>query len=750
MKKTKIVALAMSVSLVLGGAYIIDSKTNIAYAEEEKTIDQQMEEKEANIQKLEQENTKIDKEVSDLEKGLENLNKLNKELDVLTAEADKLYDIYAPKYEEWEKLDNLVNEGIAKRGALYEEYAALKEALAKDPTNEDIKAKMTAKSYEWSDQDKKVNEDIKKRHDQKQAMEADEKAYAEADAKYLQKKAEVSEEEKKVKDIYDQIEEKKAIIKDNSRKINVLENQRKTLEALKSKEDEEIAVDDNEDGDKNKKPLDQQITDDKEKLDKLNEENKKQNDEINKLKEQMAETTSLRKEFEELKKDRDAKYDTYVNTSNELDKYRMEYSNAGKLKTELANSYFDAKNKLKENPNDEKLKKDVAEKLKAWQENNKKMEEADQASQKAEKKLLAADDDYKAINKKYKEFKVDLESKEDKNQELEFKIGLINKKIKKNESKIKALNSKLEANNIKVLNESKENANKEIDENPNLSKEEKDNAKIEITKADSVEKVKAELKKAKALADKNLEKANKQAYEKLADAKEDAKKKIDENPNLSKEEKDKAKSEVSKADSIEKVEDELNKAKKLAKDNLEEAKKLAKAKEIADNLADSKASAIAEIGNNPNLSGEEISKAIANISKSDSIEKVNEELEKAKKLAKKHLDDSIAAEIARQKKNSYKENKDTDSQSYAKLSEILSTKNEEKVKTTKKKHLSAKTILNLKKAVARNKTVVKAAELLLDIAPQRVAKVRHKLVKLIKESKELIKLAEKKLAEYNN
>lgn len=35
-EKTKIIALAMSVSLVLGGAYIIDSKTNIAYAEEEK------------------------------------------------------------------------------------------------------------------------------------------------------------------------------------------------------------------------------------------------------------------------------------------------------------------------------------------------------------------------------------------------------------------------------------------------------------------------------------------------------------------------------------------------------------------------------------------------------------------------------------------------------------------------------------------------------------------------------------------
>lgn len=121
----------MSVSLVLGGAYIIDSKTNIAYAEEEKNIAQQIEEKEANIQELEKENSKLDKEVSDLEKGLENLNKLNKELEALTLERDKLYDIYAPKYEEWERLDKLVKEGIANRAALYNEYKALADELEK-------------------------------------------------------------------------------------------------------------------------------------------------------------------------------------------------------------------------------------------------------------------------------------------------------------------------------------------------------------------------------------------------------------------------------------------------------------------------------------------------------------------------------------------------------------------------------------------------------------------------------------------
>lgn len=178
----------MSVSLVLGGAYIIDSKTNIAYAEEEKTIAQQIEEKEANIQELEKENSKIDKEVSDLEKSLDNLNKLNKELEALASEADKLYEIYAPKYEKWEGLDKLVNEGIAKRKALYDEYKALADELKKNPTNKELESQTKAKAYEWDKQDKIVKEDTKKRTEQYRAIKADEKNMQKPTPSILRKK----------------------------------------------------------------------------------------------------------------------------------------------------------------------------------------------------------------------------------------------------------------------------------------------------------------------------------------------------------------------------------------------------------------------------------------------------------------------------------------------------------------------------------------------------------------------------------
>ena len=320
----------------------------------------------------------------------------------------------------------------------------------------------------------------------------------------------------------------------------------------------------------------------------------------------MADTPSLRNEFEQLKKDRDAKYDIYVNKNKELDERRMEHSKANELKNELKNKYKDAQKKLDKDPGNAALQKEVNEILKNWQENNEKLEKAEQACNELEEKIDSINNDYKTINKRYKEFKTDLEAKEDKNQELEFKIGVINKKIKKNESKIKVLNSKLEANNAKVLNKYKENANKEIDGLSNLSVEEKKVAKDKVHKADTVEKVNQALENAKKLAEKNLAKA--------------------------------------------KEEERKNKEKK---------------------------------DYNPILPNPDYNYYLGG----------------------------------------------------------------DKDKDTKKKTLSAKTVLRLKEAVERSKTAIKAAELLMEIAPKKVADVKPQLLQLIKKSKELQKIAEKILAE---
>lgn len=64
-----------------------------------------------------------------------------------------------------------------------------------------------------------------------------------------------------------------------------------------------------------------------------------------------------------------------------------------------------------------------------------------------------------------------------------------------------------------------------------------------------------------------------------------------------------------------------------------------------------------------------------------------------------------------------------------------------------KNKVSLVKILKLRQALDENRTVVKAAELLLEISPEKVADVKPQLLKLIKESKELCQKAEKILAE---
>lgn len=68
-----------------------------------------------------------------------------------------------------------------------------------------------------------------------------------------------------------------------------------------------------------------------------------------------------------------------------------------------------------------------------------------------------------------------------------------------------------------------------------------------------------------------------------------------------------------------------------------------------------------------------------------------------------------------------------------------------KAKANNKKESSKDTRAKLEEAVRRNKIQVEAAKLLLKMAPEKVAGVKGQLLKLIKESEELIKIAEKSL-----
>lgn len=86
------------------------------------------------------------------------------------------------------------------------------------------------------------------------------------------------------------------------------------------------------------------------------------------------------------------------------------------------------------------------------------------------------------------------------------------------------------------------------------------------------------------------------------------------------------------------------------------------------------------------------------------------------------------------------------------INAILTTKDEDEDKSEDPKvnKPSSLELLKLRQALLRNKTLIKAAELLLKIAPQRVADIKPQLLKIIKEAKELCKQAEKILATYNN
>lgn len=86
------------------------------------------------------------------------------------------------------------------------------------------------------------------------------------------------------------------------------------------------------------------------------------------------------------------------------------------------------------------------------------------------------------------------------------------------------------------------------------------------------------------------------------------------------------------------------------------------------------------------------------------------------------------------------------------INDILTTKDEDEDKSEDPKvnKPSSLELLKLRQALLRNKTLIKAAELLLKIAPQRVADIKPQLLKIIKEAKELCKQAEKILATYNN
>ena len=130
MKKTNILAVALSAGLVLcGGGYYL-SNVDVAYAQEEsKSLDEQISEKEAEVKKLEEENASKDKEIANLESQKEDPSKIQEQIQKNEDDFTAIDDKYSEKYYAWENAKKTYNEKNDKLQELEKQIEELKDKI---------------------------------------------------------------------------------------------------------------------------------------------------------------------------------------------------------------------------------------------------------------------------------------------------------------------------------------------------------------------------------------------------------------------------------------------------------------------------------------------------------------------------------------------------------------------------------------------------------------------------------------------
>lgn len=400
--------------------------------------------------------------------------------------------------------------------------------------------------------------------------------------------------------------------------------------------------------------------------------------------------------------------------------------------------------------------KDLEEKVeKAKEAPNTSNEEVAKKKEELNNKISQTENDIKTKTNEISDATSKKTTTENENKTLETQI-------KDQEKKIEGLKTQKSTNEAKL---EKATAEKEA------KAQEKESLETEIQKLDAkIPQAKAKLKEAKATnekAQKTLEEkqtAKNSAEEKLRKLQEDNKAYTDL----------KTKAEKAKKD-LENAKESLKKAKEAkekAAKNLEDAEiKLIKA------VANNKLAQKLDANNLDSLLDNGIS--VGAISAFREAEKNIKKLEEPIKEAKAKLDTSKKAlaeaneaykkslakfniaendlkaftKPVENKENEHPKEKDENQNlPTININDILTTKDEDEDKSEDPKvnKPSSLELLKLRQALLRNKTLIKAAELLLKIAPQRVADIKPQLLKIIKEAKELCKQAEKILATYNN
>lgn len=194
-----------------------------------------------------------------------------------------------------------------------------------------------------------------------------------------------------------------------------------------------------------------------------------------------------------------------------------------------------------------------------------------------------------------------------------------------------------------VLNKTKEDALSKLNEKENLSQEQKEDFKVKIESVENIEDLKTinkEVEKAEADA-----KAKKDA-EKLKAFKESSKRNIEKKEYLSQENKKELLDQIESAETLEKIEtilkeaDLADKKTKEEKDNSEVAKKLESSKESAKQNIESK----------DHLAPEQIKEFKNQVDSAESVEKINEILDKAGAADKKSQKEKEEKTLEKSKK----------------------------------------------------------------------------------------------------
>ena len=571
MKKRNILAVAMSVSLVLGGAYYANTNNNLAYAEEqeEKSLDQLISEKQAEIEKLKADTESKEDQIAELEKGLKDLTQLNKEFDDLLNERLAKFAVYKPQYEEFAKLDNEVKAEKAKQKELYNEWFKLNEEYQKNKSNKELKKKKDEVAKKWAEQKKLADE----KYEEKQVLGrkiaplgAEIRAM---DEELYERKVTLNEEEDFNYKILDKIYPLQSDVKNNNRKVLTLNTQIQGLEKIKA----DLAKDNEESG----KPLDEQIIDKEGKVTKLQEDIDNKKAEIAKLEGQILDISELKNNFALKEQALNQNSEDFKNARDELEQAKTKYENANEIRKKLYNSWYEAKQKLNKNPGDKKLEKEVYDKAMACNKQEKIANAAKEKVRKATAKASALSKENSIIVKEYEVLRDDLYAKEEINDNLNFQISLLNTTIEYYNKRIKSLNNKIDEINEAIdLEEEKESLIEKIVKLNDLSDEDKEKAIEEITNAENKQVAINAYNKAFSLnQDNKYEREKKEKLEAFEKEKEEAKEALDKLADkLSPEDLKAYKEQIDKANTSAAVQNILEKAEEKAiKEEEEKSKK---------------------------------------------------------------------------------------------------------------------------------------------------------------------------------